>query len=107
MIQIKYFLAGMIVKAVTKRADTNEDMNGGESSNAVGQYKEVIRVQGKKVNELTSENEVLKEQMKFYVNEIDQLRQQVYELQQQNTELRLRVSFVAPNSVTFDGQYVM
>jgi polyhydroxyalkanoate synthesis regulator phasin len=84
----------MIVKAVTRRSNASEDLNGGESNHAVGQYKEVIRVQGKKVNELTSENEALKEEMQLYAADVDQLRQQVYELQQQNTELRLRVSRV-------------
>ena len=81
----------MIVKAVTRRSHSDEDLNGGETNQFVSQYKEVIRVQGRKVNELTSENEELKEQMRSYAAEIHQLKRQIDELKEQNTELRLRV----------------
>lgn len=81
----------MIAKAVTRRSESNGDMTSKEPNENIEQYKEMIRVQDRRVNELSAENENLKEQIKSYAIDADQLRQQVYELQQQNTELKLKV----------------
>lgn len=59
----------------------------------VDQYKEVIRVQDNKIDELSSENEFLRGQLMQYSTDLEKLRQLMYELQQQNTEMKLRVSF--------------
>ncbi len=82
---------GMIAKAVTKQSVTNGDLEITNSSENADQYKEIIRIQDKKVNELSGENEVLRRQLNEKTMEVDALRQNVYELHQQNAELKFQV----------------
>lgn len=85
---------GMIVKAVTRRSDSNGDVINKEPNENIEQYKEMIRIQDRRLSELNDENMKLKEQLTRYVTDIDHLRQQVSELQEQNTELKLKVRIV-------------
>lgn len=84
----------MIVKAVTRRSDIDGDVINKEQNENIEQYKEMIRMQDKRLNELNDENMKLKEQLTRYATDIDHLRQQVSELQEQNTELKLKVRIV-------------
>lgn len=83
-------LESMIVKAVTRRSDSNGDVINKEPNENIEQYKEMIRIQDRRLSELNDENMKLKEQLTRYVTDIDHLRQQVSELQEQNTELKLK-----------------
>lgn len=84
-------LEGMVVKAVTSQPGTEDaDRTGGSSLENVDKYKELIREQDKRIYELSSEKNYLKEQLDASVNETEDLRKLVYSLQQQNANLRLQ-----------------
>lgn len=88
------YVLGMIAKTVSKQSLVNGDSTHDMPVGLVDQYKEVIRVQDNKIKELSSENEVLREHLTQYSTDLEKLRQLMYELQQQNTEMKLRVSFL-------------
>lgn len=80
------------MKAVSKQSLTNGEVESIEPSNSHHQYKEVIRVQERKINELSGENETLK-------SELEGLKQYVNDLQRQNTELRLQVRMICSTCI--------
>lgn len=86
------YVSGMIAKTVSKQSLVNGDSVHDEPVGPVDQYKEVIRVQDNKIKELGGENESLREQVTQYAADSEKLRQLMYELQQENTEMKLRVS---------------
>lgn len=96
----------MIAKTVSKKSLVNGDVEQDGSVGPVDQYKEVIRVQDNKIKELSSENENLREQLTQYSTDLEKLRHMMYELQQQNTEMKLRVSFLCNWWMPFEDNIV-
>lgn len=82
----------MIVKSVTMKSENS--MNGVDDDNDENtkRYKEMIREQDKKCTDLSEENEKLKDQLKNYAIDLEELRKYMYDMQQQNAELKLQVN---------------
>lgn len=82
----------MILKAITSKKENalNGSLDDPEDEN-IQQYKDMIREQDKRCNELAEENEKLREQLRNYTVDLEELRKYMYDMQQQNAQLKLQV----------------